>query len=72
MNEILQTCGIVRETDKAVLAQFSESFKVSSPDEVEVWLPKSQIEILPTEGGWPAIDAPLWLIEAKGLDHAIV
>lgn len=47
------SCQIEAESEKGVRI---------SHDGQRVWLPKSQIEIV--QGG---VNAPLWLIEAKGL-----
>lgn len=52
------TCELVAETPMAILVDDGD---------VEVWLPKSQIEFVLKHGGLVEVTAPEWLLSDKGL-----
>lgn len=51
---------IHRETDRAILV--SDGGEIAKA----VWLPKSQIEIVPNRSGTYTVTMPEWLAEEKG------
>lgn len=55
---VVLTLEVLRQTAKAILV---------TDGDIEVWLPKSQLEEWPAVGKTGEIEVPEWLAEKKGL-----